>query len=72
MLYFLTTQSLTQFSTPLRGISASKVSLHSLSAGIGNYLLSKASSVFSESSLTCFLLTRLRSKALKKVSEESR
>ncbi len=63
----LTTQSLTQFSTPsesnaylrgtqfsppsesnayLRGISASKVSLGSLSAGIGNYLISKTSSVF--------------------------
>ncbi len=41
----LTTQGLTQFSPPLRGISASKVSLRSLSAGIGNYLLSKASSV---------------------------
>ncbi len=61
---YLTTQSLIQFSTSLRGISASKVSLHSLSAGIGNSLLSKASSVFSESSPTCFLLTFLRSNAL--------
>ncbi len=71
----LTTQSLTQFSTPsessayLRGISASMVSLHSLSAGIGNYLLSKASSVYSESWLTCFLLTFLRSKALKTMDQ---